>query len=162
MTQVIYNEEGEAIGMEYVRDAYEQEIAYCEEMDRRAEDPLYAASVENQRWYNIACSIFEERGIEVPYVVKDALAKELRAKQRKIEEEKSKLEAQPAVDWLNKRFPNCHAFSRYVPESYDEIAYTEIDFDGQLPPKEEMYAAIDEASNDGICLEDFIHFRWLY
>lgn len=48
MIQTIYNEYGEPIGTETVRTQYEEEIAYCEEMDRRAEDPFYAARIEEQ------------------------------------------------------------------------------------------------------------------
>ena len=54
------------MGIEYVRDQYEEEEAWCEEMQMRAEDPFYAARQEDEYWFQQACACFEEKGIQVP------------------------------------------------------------------------------------------------
>jgi len=81
------NADGEPIGMGYVNDPYEEEEAFCEEMQHRAEDPMYAAHCESEYWYNQAVAAFEERGIRVPNEVVYALQRELWRKQRKEEKE---------------------------------------------------------------------------
>lgn len=155
-TQVIYNEYGEPIGTEYVRDQWEQEEAEWEEDMRCAEDPLYAASKENQRWYNAACAAFEERGITVPDDVIRALAREMRIKQREEEEAKALAVAQPAVDLLNELLPASKAKAYYYPETVDECSFTEIHFNGQWPTRAEVENAIAVGIKKDIYIEDYI------
>lgn len=159
--QTVFNEDGEIIGTEYVRDQYEEEIAICEEMDMRAEDPLYAAHQENQRWYNIACSIFEERGIRVPEDVIRSLSRELRRKEAELEEKEALDRVQPVVDFLNKQFPDGDAEAYYYPETYDEIAQTEIHFNGKEPTRKEMEDILPLAYEKELCIEDYICLRYL-
>ena len=155
MEQIVYNGYGEPIGTEYIRDCLEEEIAYCEEMDRRAEDPMYAASVENQMWYNAACAAFKERGIKVPEDVIAALSREMRRKKREVEEQEALREAEPVVNLFNKLIPNCGAEAIYYPETVDEIGYTEIHFK-KHPTKCEIALVIQEGYKMGLYVEDFV------
>lgn len=163
MIQTIYNEYGEPIGTETVRTQYEEEIAYCEEMDRRAEDPFYAARIEEQEWYNKACAIFEENGIVVPDDVIAALSRELRKKEAEREEQKALAEVQPVVDFLNKYFPN-KFYARYDPPTPDEYGYAYVDFNGnysERPYRDEVEALIPIALEQDIYIEDYLSLRHL-
>lgn len=156
MEQVIYNEYGEPIGTEYVRDQYKEEEAEWEEQMRCADDPFYAASKENQRWYDEACAAFKERGITVPEDVIMALAREMRIKKQKLDEEKALANAKQAVNLLNELLPSCKAEAHYYPETVDEIAYTEIHFNGTKPSEEEIKMAIDVGATKDIYIEDYL------
>ena len=83
-----YNDDGEPLGYEYERDPYEEEIAHWEEMDRRANDPHYAASQENKEWLRRAYAAFENQGIEVPHDVVQRLAGEMKKSETKKENRK--------------------------------------------------------------------------
>lgn len=159
MYQTVYNEYGEPMGTEYVREPWEEEIAYYEEMDRRAEDPIYAASVENQRWYNAACAAFEDRGIEVPEDVIAALAREMRLKKRREDEARALNEVQPLVDLLNEIAPECEAKAYYYPETPIEIATTEIHFLGKNPSDEDIDKVKKACIERGldICVDDYVY-----
>ena len=157
---LVRNADGEPIGMEYVRDAYEEEISQCEEMDFLAENPAYAAQLEAQRWYDTACEIFKERGIRVPDSVIETLGRELRKKQIEAREEEALKEAQPCVDFLNNRFPECDAEAYYYPETCDEIEQVEIHINGKKPPIDEMRLAFKEAGENGLCIGVYISLRW--
>jgi hypothetical protein len=158
--RLVRNSEGEPMYVENVRDQYEEEEAWCEEMQMRAEDPLYAASQENEYWYNQALACFEEKGIEVPYDVVRALQRELRNKQQKIEEERALKEAEPTLNYLNEKLPHCKFYSRYIPESYDEVAQVEIDCENR-PYAWELAEVIDncqyedEKLTEGVSIEDY-------
>ena len=158
--QIIRNEYGEPIGVEYVRDAYEQEIADCEEMDMRAQDPSYAAAQEDEYWYQQALACFEEKGIKVPYEVIQSLKAELWKKEEKRIEEKMLKEAEPTLNYLNEKLPNCKFYTRYIPESYDEVARVEIGCENK-PYFWELAAVIDicqyedEKLTEGVSIEDY-------
>lgn len=160
MIQTIYNEYGEPIGTETVRTQYEEEIAYCEEMDRRAEDPFYAARIEEQEWYNTACSIFKERGIEVPDDVVRALSRELRKKEAEREEQKALEAAMPAVNLFNKFYPNL-VYARYNPPTPAEYGYVEIDFNdwSNRPYRDEVEHIFELAYQQDIDVDDYISLR---
>ena len=158
--QVVRNEDGEPLYIENVRDPYEEEIAWCEEMDERAASPMYAASIEDERWYNIACSVFEERGIKVPDDVICALKRELRIKEEIREEEKALAEVQPVVDFLNKHFPDTF-YAIYNSPTPIEIGYAEIDFVdySKRPYRDEVEALIPVAEAQGIYITDYLSLR---
>lgn len=151
MEQVIYNEYGEPIGTEYVRDAWEEQEAIWEENMRMAEDPWYAAAKEDEMWLAKAHAAFEEQGIQVPYDVEKRLAQEMRKKARKREEERQLAEAQPFVDLLNSMIDGCGAYAVHQPETIDEIAYTYITFNNyKVVTKEALDAVYDAADKAGI------------
>jgi hypothetical protein len=159
--QVVRNEYGEPMGIEYVRDQYEEEEAWCEEMQHRAEDPLYAAQQENAYWYQQALACFEEKGIEVPPSVVRSLQIELRNKQRKIEEEKALKEVEPVINYLNEKLPQCEWYANYYPETCDEYGHVEVDCKNR-PYTWELAEAIAMASAEGfyekhdVCLDDYV------
>jgi len=159
--QVVRNSEGEPMGIEYVRDQYEEEEAYCEEMQMRAEDPMYAASQERAEWYAKALACFEEQGIEVPNSVVEILSNEMRKKAAKEEEERQVAEVQPIVDFLNEHLPQCEWYANYYPESYDEVAHVEIGCKNR-PYTWELAEVIDMANAEGfyekhdVCLDDYV------
>lgn len=157
MEQVIYNEDGEPIGTEYVREPWEEEIAEWEENMHRAEDPLYAASQEDAMWLARAHAAFEEQDICVPHEVEEILAKEMRKKARKRVEEEQLARAQPFVDLLNNMIDGCGAYAVHQPETIDEIAYTYIKFDNRkVVSKDALNAVYDAAEKAGIeynCIE---------
>lgn len=159
--QVVKNEYGEPMGIEYVRDQYEEEEAWCEEMQHRAEDPLYAAQQENAYWYQQALACFEEKGIEVPPSVVRSLQIELRNKQRKIEEEKALKEAEPTLNYLNEKLPHCKFSFHYYPETCDEVAQVEIHCENR-PYAWELAEVIanltDEDWDKGISIEDYFSY----
>ena len=158
--QVVLNEYGEPMGFEYVRDQYEEEEAWCEEMDMRANDPSYAASQEDEYWYRQACACFEEKGIEVPEDVIQSLKRELRKKEDKRIEEKMLKEAEPTLNYLNKKLPHCHFTSYYYPESWDEVAQVEIHCENK-PYTWEFAEVLDACRNEdeeltkGVSIEDY-------
>lgn len=158
--RLVRNSEGEPMYVENVRDQYEEEEAWCEEMQMRAEDPLYAASQKNEYWYNQALACFEEKGIEVPDDVVRALQRELRNKQQKIEEERALKKAEPTLNYLNEKLPHCKFYSRYIPESYDEVAQVEIYCENR-PYAWELAEVIDncqyedEKLTEGVSIEDY-------
>lgn len=151
MEQMIYNEYGEPIGTEYVREPWEEEIAEWEENMRRAEDPWYAAAQEDEMWLAKAHAAFEEQGICVPYDVEERLAQEMRKKARKLDEERQLKKAQPFVDLLNSMIEDCGAYAVYQPETIDEIAYTYIAFNNiKAVTKEALDLVYDAADKAGI------------
>ena len=151
MEQMIYNEYGEPIGTEYVREPWEEEIAEWEENMHRAEDPLYAASQEDAMWLARAHAAFEEQDICVPHEVEEILAKEMRKKARKHDEEMQLAKAQPFVDLLNSMIDGCGAYAVYQPETIDEIAYTFIAFNNiKAVTKEALNLVYDAADKAGI------------
>ena len=151
MEQVIYNEYGEPIGTEYVREPWEEEIAEWEEDMRRAEDPWYAAAQEDAMWLAKAHAAFEEQGICVPHDVEEILAREMRKKARKRDEERQLEKAKPFVDLLNSMIKDCGAYAVYQPETIDEIAYTEIHFKNyKAVTRDALEAVYDAADKAGI------------
>jgi hypothetical protein len=126
MNQVVTNEYGEPMGIEYVRDQYEEEEAWCEEMQMRAEDPMYAAQQEDAYWYQLALSCFEEKGIEVPENVVNALKCELRRKEQDRQEEKAMKEVEPILNYLKAHLPKCEWYVNYYNETPDEVAHVEV------------------------------------
>ena len=151
MEQVIYNEYGEPIGTEYVREPWEEEIAELEERMHRAEDPWYAAAQEDEAWLAKAHAAFEEQGIRVPRDVEERLAQEMRKKARKRVEEEQLAKAQPFVDLLNSMIEGCGAYAVHQPETIDEIAYTYINFKNhKVVTKEALDAVYDAAEKAGI------------
>ena len=158
--QVVKNEYGEPMGIEYVRDQYEEEEAWCEEMQMRAEDPMYAASQEDAYWYSQALACFEEKGIEVPRSVVETLKSKLREKEQKRQEEAALKEAEPTLRYLNEKLPQCKFSSVYYPESWDEVAQVEIHCENK-PYAWELAAVIDncqyedEKLTEGVSIEDY-------
>lgn len=151
MEQMIYNEYGEPIGTEYVREPWEEEEAEWEENMRRAEDPFYAAAQEDEMWLAKAHAAFEEQGIDVPSDVEEILAKEMRKKARKREEEEQLAKAQPFVDLLNSMIDGCGAYAVYQPETPIEVAYTYIGFNNhKVVTKDSLNAVYDAADKAGI------------
>ena len=160
--QVVRNSEGEPMYIENVRDQYEEEEAYCEEMQMRAEDPMYAASQEDAYWYQQAVACFEEKGIEVPEDVIQSLKCELWKKEEKRQEEKALKEVEPTLNYLNEKLPNCQFYANYFPESWDEIAHVEIGCKNR-PYRWELAEVIagltDEDWNKGISIEDYFSYN---
>jgi hypothetical protein len=160
MKRVVTNELGEPLYIENVRDQYEEEIAYCEEMDLLANDPYYAARKEDRKWYDTACAIFEERGISVPQDVIESLSRELRKKEAERQEKEAIAEVQPIIDFLNEKLPNCGAYARYNPETPMEVAYVEVDFEN-TPYRWEVENLLPEAMEKELYIEDYISFSFL-
>ena len=160
--QLVKNEYGEPMHVENVLDPYEEDEAYWEEMQHRADDPWYAAQCEKESWYNKACAIFAAEGIEVPEQVKQIFADELRKKRAKEEEERELAKAQPAVDFLNKYFPNTFK-ARYEYPTPEEIGYAYIDVVDwtKTPYRDEVEPLIDIALEQGIYIEDYLRLREL-
>jgi hypothetical protein len=157
--RLVVNNDGEPMYVENVRDIYEEEEAWCEEMDRRAEDPFYAAKIEDRKWYNEACAIFEERGISVPEDVIESLKKELRKREEERQKETMLNEAKPTIDYLNEKIPNCGFVARFIPEGYDEVAHVETTCEIRRPYAWELAEAIDSLTDEdwekGISVEDY-------
>ena len=138
--QMMYNDEGEPIGYDYVPDQYEQEEMDWEERMHRHDDPFYAAAQESQEWYQRACAAFEAQGVEVPEDVKYALAREMRAKQRKERYEAS---------------------AYYEPETPAEEAYAYIDVrkNGRSISREELQnveSALVQNGYDEALVDDYV------
>ena len=123
--QMMYNDEGEPIGMDYVPDQYEQEEMDWEERMHRHDDPFYAASQESAEWYQRACAAFEAQGVEVPEDVKYALAREMRAKQREEQYQAEMDNMEPLVDAIQSLGYEAKAY--YEPETPAEEGYGYID-----------------------------------
>ena len=140
--QMVYNEYGEPMYVENVMDAQEEQEFYWEEMQMRADDPMYAAMREKEEWIARATAAFEEQGIEVPYYVKEAWVKEMRNLQRKNEEEKVMSKVRPFVDFLNRMMPNAEWYANYYGETPDEEAHVEVDYTN-APYKEDYLHALD-------------------
>lgn len=148
--QAIYNEDGELIGTEYVRDSFEEQEAEWEEEMLRAEDPLYAASQENAAWLAKAHLAFEMQGIEVPYDIEKRLAQEMRKKAARLKEESQLEKAKPLVLLFNNMIEGCGAYAIHVPETPDEIAYTYISFKNKVTKNDvsKVCAMADEKGID--------------
>ena len=140
--QVVRNEEGEPMYIENVMDAQEENEAYWEEMQMRADDPMYAAMREKEEWIARATRAFEDNGVEVPYYVKKAWVEEMRQLQWKNEEEKVMIKVRPLVDFLNQMMPDSKWYANYYNETPDEIAHVEVDYTN-APYKEDYLHAID-------------------
>ena len=123
--QMMYNDEGEPIGYDYVPDQYEQEEMDWEERMHRHDDPGYAASQEAQEWYQRACAAFEAQGVDVPEDVKYALAREMRAKQREAKYQAEMANMEPLVHAIQSLGYEAKAY--YEPETPAEEAYAYID-----------------------------------
>lgn len=158
--QVVRNEYGEPMYVENVMDAQEENEAYLEEMQHRADDPYYAQMCEKEEWYNKALACFEEKGITVPPSVVQTLSRELRKKQIEIEEQKALDEVQPVVDFLNEHFPNMFE-ARYewpTPEEYG-YAYISIKDYSNRPYRDEIESLIEPALERDLSIEDYISLR---
>lgn len=157
---LVRNADGEPMYVENIRDPYEEEEAYCEEMDLCASDPYYAQMRENEIWYNRACQIFEDQGLDVPRSVITTLSEKLRKKQMEIIETEALREAQPAVDFLNKYFPNMF-YARYEYPTPEENGYVYIDFCDweNRPYRDEVEPLLSLAAEQNICIEDFLSLR---
>ena len=157
--QTVTNDEGEPLGTEYIREPYEEEEAHWEEMNRRAEDPMYAASQENERWLQAAYNAFEQQGIEVPQDVVYRLAQEMRRKQRETAKESEMQQMKPYVDFIQKMGYDARAY--YQPETPDEVAYGYIEAykDGKSISREDARKIIDAALGQGLnAIEDYLSY----
>ena len=154
---VVKNSEGEPVCVEYVRDAQEENEAYLEEMQMRADDPYYAQMREKEEWYYKALQCFEEKGIEVPPSVVQTLSRELRKKQIEIEEQKALDEVKPVVDFLNEHFPDMFE-ARYEWPTPEEYGYAYIDFKdySNRPYRDEIEPLIEPAIEQDIHIQDYI------
>ena len=158
--RLVVNEYGEPMYVENVMDAQEEQEFYFEEMQMRAEDPMYAAMKEKEEWIARATAAFEEQGIEVPYYVKEAWVKETRSLQRKNEEEKAMSEVRPILDFFNRMMPDAKWYANYYGATPDEVAHIEMDYT-YAPYKEDYLHAIDmwdetHKNEDAPCPEDFL------
>lgn len=157
--QLVTNENGEPMYIENVLDAQEEQEMYFEEMQMRADDPMYAAMKEKEEWIAKATEVFEEHGIEVPYYVKEAWVKEMRNLERKNQEEKALIKVKPLLDFLNQQMPGSKWYANYYSETPDEIAHIEIDYTN-APYKEEYLKALElwhnkyQDDNEMYCLPD--------
>ena len=158
--QLVRNEYGEPMYVENVMDAQEENEAYLEEMQMRADDPYYAEMREKEEWYNKALQCFEEKGITVPPSVVKTLSRELRKKQMEIEEKKALDEVKPVVDFLNEHFPNMFE-ARYEWPTPEDCGYAYIDFKdySNRPYRDEVEPLISPAWEKGLSIEDYISLR---
>lgn len=158
--QLVRNEYGEPMYVESVMDAQEENEAYWEEMQHRADDPYYAQMCEKEEWYNKALACFEEKGITVPPSVVRTLSRELRKKQIEIEEQKALNKVKPVVDFLNEYFPNMFE-ARYDWPTPEEYGYAYIDFKdySNRPYRDEIEPLIEPAWEKGLRIEDYISLR---
>ena len=139
---LVRNEEGEPMYVENVMDAQEENEAYWEEMQMRADDHMYAAMREKEEWISRATRAFEENGVKVPYWVKEAWVNEMRQLQWKNEKEKVMSKVRPLVNFLNRMMPNAEWYANYYNETPDEIAHVEVDYT-HAPYEEDYLHAID-------------------
>ena len=128
--------------IENVMDAQEENEAYWEEMQMRADDPYYAQMREKEEWIARATRAFEDNGEEVHYWVKKAWVNEMRQLQWKNEEEKVMSKVRPLVNFLNRMMPNAEWYANYYNETPDEVAHVEVDYT-HAPYKEDYLHAID-------------------
>lgn len=140
--QLVKNEYGEPMYVENVMDAQEENEFWCEEMQMRADDPMYAAMREKEEWIARATAVFEDYGLKVPYNVKEAWVKEMRQLQMKNEEEKVMSKVRPLVNFLNRMMPDSKWYANYYNETPVEIAHVEVDYT-YAPYKEDYLHAID-------------------
>ena len=155
--QVVRNEYGEPMYVENVMDAQEEQEAYFEELQMRADDPYYAQVREKEEWCAKARAAFEEQGIEVPYEMVRILAREMRKKHMEVEERKALDKVQPVVDFLNERFPNMFV-GRYEWPTLDEYGYAYVDFNDwtNRPYRDEVEPLIAVALEQNIYIEDYL------
>ena len=159
--QLVKNEYGEPMYVENVMDAQEENEFWCEEMQMRADDPMYAAMREKEEWIARATAVFEDSGLKVPYYVKEAWVEEMRQLQRKNEERKALDEVQPVLDYLCENLPHCKWYANFYPESFDEIAHVEIGCENR-PYVWELEEVIEKSRNEdffdkyGVGLEDYV------
>lgn len=157
MLQTIRNSEGEPIGTEYVRDLYEQEIADCEEMDFLANNPIEAARIENQRWYDKALAAFEQQGVEVPYEVVSILSRELYKKQLEADREEALLEMQPTVHFLTNLGYRVETYYDYPTPIEYGYAYMEVyDKNGKSLTREQREELRRLAYEQGLEIRDYV------
>lgn len=155
--QMMYNDEGEPIGYDYVPDQYEQEEMDWEERMHRHDDPFYAAAQESQEWYQRACAAFEAQGVEVPEDVKYALAREMRAKQRKERYEAEMARMEPLVNAIQDLGYEASAY--YEPETPAEVGYGYIDVrkNGRSLSREELSNLRDTLNQNGLYgVDDYV------
>lgn len=159
---LVTNEYGEPMCIEYVMDAQEEQEAFFEEMQMRADDPYYAQMREAEEWYAKACRAFEEQGVKVPPSVIDTLAREMRRKKMEVEERKALDEVQPVVDFLNGYFPNMFE-ARYEWPTPVECGYAYVGFKdwSNRPYRDEVEPLIAVALKKDICIEDYLSMREL-
>jgi hypothetical protein len=127
MERTILNEYGEPIGVERVKSLYELEEDWCDEMQRRAEDDMYARQCENEYWYNQAISAFKERDIVVPMSVIKTLQNEIRRKNIEQEKQNAIDLLQPVKDWLESIGVKCVICYDYPTPQEVGYAYFETD-----------------------------------
>lgn len=158
--QLVRNEYGEPMYVENVMDAQEEQEAYFEEMQMRADDPYYAQMRETEEWCAKARMAFEEQGLDVPQDMVNILAREMRRKQREIEKQKALDEVRPVVDFLNKHFPNMFE-ARYEWPTPVEYGYAYVDFKdwSNRPYRDEVEPLIGMAFENDIYIEDYMSLR---
>lgn len=157
MLQTIRNSEGEPIGTEYVNSPYEQEIADCEEMDFLANNPIEAARIENQRWYDKALAAFEQQGVEVPYEVVSILSRELYKKQLEADKEEALLNMQPSVDFLESLGYRVETHYDYPTPIEYGYAYMEVyDKDGKEITRKQREELRELAWKQGLEIGDYV------
>lgn len=139
---LVTNDYGEPMYVENVMDAQEEREFYLEEMQMRADDPMYAAMREKEEWIAKATRAFEDAGVQVPYSVKEAWVREVRALQRENEEEKVMVKVRPLVAFLNRQMPEAEWYANYYGETPDECAHVEVDYT-HAPYKEDYEHAIE-------------------
>lgn len=127
MERYVFNEDGEPIGVERVKSSYELEEDWYDEMQRRAEDDMYACQCENEYWYNQAISAFKERDIVVPMSVIKTLQKEMRRKSIEREKQNAIARLQPLKDWLESIGVKCEIYYDYPTPQEVGSAYFETD-----------------------------------
>ena len=154
---LVRTREGEPLNFAQVLDAQEEMELYYEEMEKRNDDPWYAAACEKEHWYHAACRIFEEQGIEVPQEVINIFAREMRKKKAKEEEAAALAEVQPAVDFLNSYFPDMFK-ACYDSPTPIEYGHAYIDFTNwsNRPYRDEVEPLFDIAREQDICLDDYL------
>lgn len=140
--QLVRNEDGEPMYMENVMDAQEEREFYLEEMQMRADDPMYAAYREKEEWMALATRVFEDYGLKVPYSVKEAWISEMKQLQYKNEEEKVMVKVRPLVNFLNSMMPEAEWYANYYGETPDEMAHVEVDYTN-TPYKEDYLHAVE-------------------
>lgn len=157
---LVTNEYGEPMYYENVLDTNEENERYWEEMERRNDDPMYAASQEVDAWYHRACDIFAENGVSVPDEVAHIFATQLRKAQREKEKRDALAEAQPALDFLNSHFPNTFE-ACYEPPTPIEYGYVEFLIkDGAMPPTKKEVADLErEAHELGIYIDEYVSYH---
>lgn len=150
MKRTIFNEYGEPIGVERVKSSHELEEDWYDEMQRRAEDDMYACQCENEYWYNQAISAFEERGIVVPISVIKTLQNEMRRKSVEQEKQCAIAHFQPLKDWLGSIDVKCEIYYDYPTPQEVGYAYFEINTDIEWEDLEKL------AKRDGFPIYKYV------